>query len=122
MVLMEYHIILIIIGVNMSKRVWTLGIRLRLFAQIVKLFGKLDSWEGYYPEDRQKFDDFCESFAKIVGASSGKAVEMQIRFAVTTQKSVEGSYIPTFLSCKTAAIETGFIGKDRLPTTVLCEY
>lgn len=59
--------------------VWTADVRRFLYRRLVKEFGPFDRWEKTSSPGHgldQKFDEFCEAFAKAVGANSGKAVRI----------------------------------------------
>jgi hypothetical protein len=112
----------------MSK-IWTMEIRLVLYRRLVEQFGAIDKWkETSSPGgDRNKeFDQFCEDFARVVGAKSGDAVKHQIRFAMP--ESVRGSgsiwknggHAPVAILNKAAALEAGFIEGKHLPDLYAC--
>lgn len=105
----------------MAKQVkWTRAARDRLFKRVVQKFGPFDTWEtsNSPASARQKeFDKFCADFAKTVGAKSGKAVKMQIRFGSPTTKRSEwkAGHVRNAILCLAAALEAGFIGNKHLP-------
>lgn len=106
----------------MKEKFWYYSVRKNLYDQLVKRFGPLSSWEGSYPKDKEGFKKFCESFAVIVGAKSGDAVEQQIRWATTTQENIGRDHMPTYFGNKVAAIDAEFITKLELPVQIICEY
>jgi hypothetical protein len=86
----------------------------------VEEFGPLDSWEKSNSPGRgldQRFEQFCDDFAKAMGAKSGDAVQHQIRFAMP--ESHRGSkwdrHAQTAIMNKAAALEMGFIDDKHLP-------
>lgn len=107
----------------MRELIWSAEAYDLLYKNLVKLFGPCNSWKTKIkPEDSDGFDKFCKNFANSIGAKSGDAVFNQIRWAMTNQESVSGSHIKVFLSNKTLALKHGFIGKEQIPKTFLCEY
>ena len=100
--------------------IWTGDVRRVLYKRLVKEFGPLDKWEKTNSPGRnldQQFDEFCDVFAKAVGAKSGEAVRIQIRFAMpeTAKGSSWGRQVQTAILNKAAALEAGFIEDKHLP-------
>jgi hypothetical protein len=100
--------------------IWTGDVRRVLYGRLVKEFGSYDKWEKANSPGRnldQQFNEFCDAFAKAVGAKSGEAVQHQIRFAMP--ESREGStwerHAQTAIMNKAAALEAGFIEDKHLP-------
>jgi hypothetical protein len=94
-----------------------------LYHQIVKRFGPFKSWPNRsYPANKGEFEKFCRSFADVVGAKSGRAVENQIRWATTKQSKIGNSHMMTYLSNKMAALAAGFIDSKYVPTDMKCNY
>ena len=103
-----------------KRPLWEPKTRDYMFSEVTRQFGNYNSWGASKPQDKVKYHKFCESFAKTIGAKSGKAVANQISWAITTQPNIKN--ISTFFECKTAALKAGFIGMDRMPKTMVCEY
>jgi len=104
----------------LKRPLWTPTLRDCAFSELFKQFGNYDSWGGTTPPDKEAYYTFCDSFAKTIGAKSGTAIEVQVRWAVTTQPNIKN--ISTFFECKAAALKAGFIGMDRMPKSLVCEY
>jgi hypothetical protein len=69
----------------MKKIIWIPAARPLLYEELLRLFRPHARWENQaYPSkaEKQKFDEFCETFAKMIGAKSGAAVKHQIAYAV----------------------------------------
>jgi hypothetical protein len=103
-----------------DRKVWSGDIRRVLYKQLVREFGSLDSWEKATSPGRgrdKNFRKFCQQFAEVVGASSAKAVQHQIRFAMpeTIRGSTWGRHAQTAILNKAAALEAGFIKDKHLP-------
>lgn len=103
-----------------QPEIWTGDVRRVLYGRLVKEFGPLDDWEKTNAPGRgldQQFQQFCDDFAKAVGAKSGEAVQHQIRFAMpeTTKGSHWGRQTQTAILNKAAALEAGFIEDKHLP-------
>src|SRR5271170_382211 len=94
-----------------QPEIWTGDVRRVLYKRLVKEFGPLDKWGNPNSPGRgldQQFHEFCDAFAKAVGAKSGEAVQHQIRFAMP--ESTEGSswadgHVQTAIMNKAAALE-----------------
>jgi hypothetical protein len=100
--------------------IWTGDVRRVLYKRIVKEFGPLEKWEKAHSPGRgldQQFGEFCDAFAKAVGAKSGDAVQHQIRFAMpeSSQGSNWDRHAQTAIMNKAAALEAGFIEDKDLP-------
>jgi hypothetical protein len=105
----------------MQRKVWTLDKRIALFKFLKDRFGPLSAWPGSSPvEGATNLLNFCNHFAGLVKAKSGRAVLNQVRWAVTSQPSVKN--ISTFFECKAAALDAGFITSKEMPTKVECKY
>ena len=103
------------------SEIWNSDARRVLYRRLVEQFGPFDKWKGTSSPGNgsdQKFDEFCENFARVVGAKSGSAVKIQIRFAMpeTSGGSVwEEGHARTAILNKAAALEAGFIENKHLP-------
>ena len=100
--------------------IWSGDVRRVLYKRLVQLFGPLDQWEKTNSPGRgldDGFDEFCEAFARAVGAKSGDAVKHQIRFAMpeTERGSTWERHAQTAILNKAAALEAGFIKDKHLP-------
>jgi hypothetical protein len=101
--------------------IWTGDVRRVLYQRLVELFGPLSQWQRTNtPGGKQdaEFDQFCEDFARVVGANSAEAVRMQIRYAMpeTDSGSIwEEGRARTAILNKAAALEAGFIENRHLP-------
>jgi hypothetical protein len=100
--------------------IWTQDVRRVLYARLVQIFGPLSSWEKKNSPGRQLddgFSEFCDVFARAVGAKSGDAVKRQIRFAMpeTERGSSWGRQAQPAIFNKAAAFEAGFIEGKHLP-------
>jgi hypothetical protein len=103
-----------------TPEIWTGEVRRVLYKRLVQQFGPSDQWKksgspGGAPDS--DFDEFCEAFARAVGAKSGDAVKHQIRFALpeTEHGSNWGRHAQTAILNKAAALEAGFISDGQLP-------
>jgi hypothetical protein len=103
------------------SEIWTGDARRLLYRRLVEKFGSLDNWEGTSSPGGghdAKFDEFCEDFARVVGAKSGEAVKHQIRFAMPETRrgsTWEEGQARTAIMNKAAALEAGFIQNKHLP-------
>jgi hypothetical protein len=100
--------------------IWTGDARRLLYGRLVKLFGPYDQWKKTSSPGGGKdteFDEFCDGFAKVVGANSGDAVKHQVRFALpeTQSGSTWGGQKQNAILNKAAALEAGFIRDKHLP-------
>jgi hypothetical protein len=103
-----------------QPEIWSGDVRRVLYRRLVALFGPLSCWQKTHSPggtNDAAFDEFCEVFAKAVGAKSGSAVKHQIRFP--TPESEHGStwdrHAQTAILNKAAALEAGFINDGQLP-------
>jgi hypothetical protein len=103
-----------------DPQIWTGDVRRVLYKRLAREFGPLDIWEKSNSPGRgldQRFEEFCDAFAKAIGAKSGEAVQHQIRFAMP--ESHRGStwerQAQTAIMNKAAALEVGFIEDKHLP-------
>jgi hypothetical protein len=102
--------------------VWTSARREHLYERLVSMFGPVTKWESPSTPApgrglNNSFDEFCEVFARRVGAKSGNAVKLQIRFAIhvhTTGYWVNGHAQAAILN-KAAALKAGFITSKHIP-------
>lgn len=72
---------------KMSKRIiWTKAALEFLFEEVTERFGPYETWEKVQQWPGHNLDSeyhqFCSDFAKVVGAKSGKAVELQVTWPV----------------------------------------
>ncbi len=103
--------------------IWTGDVRRVLYKRLVQEFGISGTWEKTSSPGRgldKAFEEFCDMFAKVVGAKSGDAVKHQIRFAMpeTEKGSNWGRHAQTAIMNKAAALEMGFIRDSQLPNLV----
>jgi hypothetical protein len=103
-----------------EPEIWTGDIRRVLYRRLIQRFGPYERWaksNSSGGEHDKDFDDFCADFARAIGAKSGDAVKMQIRFAMP--ESPSGStwerHAQTAILNKAAALEAGFIKDMHLP-------
>jgi hypothetical protein len=62
--------------------IWTGDARRLLYRRLVELFGPFAEWKGTQSpggDQDETFNQFCDDYARAVGAKSGGAVKMQIR-------------------------------------------
>jgi hypothetical protein len=93
-----------------------------LFERLVEEFGlSLDLGKSSSPgngKDR-KFDEFCQTFSKSVGAESGEAVKMQIAFGSPIAREGTSHWKPgharNAILCLASAFEAGFITNADFP-------
>lgn len=100
--------------------IWTGDVRRVLYWRLIQLFGPSNTWQKVSSPGGgrdQDFDQFCEVFAKAVGAKSANAVKHQIRFALpeTKRGSSWDRHAQTAILNKAAALEMGFIDDNQLP-------
>jgi hypothetical protein len=100
--------------------IWTGDVRRTLYKQLVKRFGPYSTREKTSSPGRNldtEYEEFCENFARTVGAKSGNAVAHQVRFAMpeTTRGSTWERQAQTAILNKAAALEAGFIEDKHLP-------
>jgi hypothetical protein len=105
--------------------IWTPVGRKHLYERLIVLFGAVTEWESPSAPApgrgiNNSFDEFCESFARIVGAKSGDAVKVQIRFAIHVHTGgywMNGQSQAAILN-KAAALEAGFITSKHIAKLV----
>jgi hypothetical protein len=100
--------------------IWTGEVRRVLYKRLVERFGPYDTWKRKSspgPEHEDAYEQFCDAFARAVGAKSASAVRHQIRFAMpeTERGSTWGRHAQTAILNKAAALEAGFIEDKHLP-------
>lgn len=101
--------------------VWTGDARRLLYSLLVKKFGPLSAWQSANSPGQGRDDEyrqFLEDFARTVGASSGNAVQMQIRFAMPETENGStwvAGHVQAAILNKAAALEAGFIESRHLP-------
>ena len=102
-----------------DPEIWTGDVRRVLYKRLVRLFGPSGKWEKAHSPGRgldSEFDDFCNLYARVVGAKSGGAVKQQIRFALPEKRGSKwGRQAQTAILNKAAALEVGFIRDSQLP-------
>jgi hypothetical protein len=103
-----------------QPEIWTGEVRRVLYRRLVQQFGPYRGWKKTNSPGGTldtKFDQFCDTFAKAVGAQSGNAVKHQIRFAMPESErgSTWGRHAQTAILNKAAALEAGFIEDKHLP-------
>jgi hypothetical protein len=102
------------------ETIWTMEARRFLYRRLVAKFGPLGEWEKSHSPGRgldADFAAFCASFATVIGAQSGDAVQLQIRFAMPESErgSTWGRQAQTAILNKAAALDAGFIDDRHLP-------
>src|SRR5690348_1457604 len=103
-----------------QPEIWTDAVRRVLYTRLVAQFGPYVDWKKTSSPGRgldAMFDQFCDAFARAMGARSGDAVKHQIRFALpeTEKGSTWGRHAQTAILNKAAALEAGFIEDRHLP-------
>ena len=103
-----------------KKRIWTRATRQFLFEQLAERFGPASNWEETHKPGHgkdQAYNRFCEQFAKVIGANSGDAVKIQIRFGMPTigESTWKKGQAQTAILCLAASFEAGFIKDKDLP-------
>jgi hypothetical protein len=100
----------------MRKRKWTPAARQLLFERVVEEFGPHYEWPSPSKPARNadKWCDFLEAFAVVVGADSADAVLMQVKWGmpVDTHEGTHewfGGRAQTAILCQAAALDAGFI-------------
>jgi hypothetical protein len=104
----------------MPKQIWTGEIRRVLYQRLVQEFGPSWEWKRASSPGGDldaKYETFCKVFAEAIGATSARAVEMQVRFALpeSGDGSVWEGHAQTAILNKAAALEAGFIKDSQLP-------
>ena len=101
------------------RTIWTEDNLRLLYEGLVRQFGPSKDWGGQTPANRNEFERFCAAFAKKIGASSGGAVKMQIRFAVGNDGRNDHNWGPgqarTAILNMAAAFHAGFIDNSYFP-------
>ena len=101
------------------KEIWTGERRRLLFRGLVERFGPFDSWMSMPPSDI-KLEKYCSDFASLIGASSPRAVQHQIRFAMpSSSKRLSAGHARAAILNKAAALEVGFIRQCHIPDIVV---
>ena len=103
-----------------QPEIWTGDVRRVLYRRLVQKFGPSWDWKKSGAPGGEldaEFEEFCDVFARAVGAASASAVQMQIRFAMpeSEQGSTWGRQAQTAILNKAAALEAGFIRDGQLP-------
>ena len=104
---------------KMKKTIWTAVAHELLYQELVKQFGPARLWVTSARPGRnldKKFVAFCESFAKLVGANSSRAVEQQIAYARMMSVSKNPDIMRQLVLNKAAALHAGFIRQRDMPT------
>jgi hypothetical protein len=110
----------------MSNRIkWTAAARQLLYEQLVSRFGPHGEWEARERPGRghdESYEQFCNSFAQLIGAESARAVKHQISFAIPIQRGgirrwKQGHARSAILNLA-AAFEAGFVGANAFPALV----
>jgi hypothetical protein len=101
------------------ETIWTEAAYELLYEQLVRRFGPYKTWLGQRPANRDEFEQFCATFAEVVGAKSAEAVKMQIRFAVGIDGPNEHRWrqgqARTAILNMAAAFHAGFIDNSHFP-------
>jgi hypothetical protein len=100
--------------------IWTDTARTLLYQRLLQRFGSYATWKNVSSpgaEFDDAFDEFCENFARVIGAKSGGAVKHQIRFALpeTERGSTFGRHAQNAILNKAAALRAGFVEDKHLP-------
>ncbi len=107
-----------------SSHIWTGEILRSLYAELKARFGPLDGWEKTNSPGAGRdaeYDRFCNDIARQVGAASGDAVKLQVRFAMpetANGSKWEDGHVRTAILNEAAALEEGFIGNKHLPESL----
>lgn len=102
----------------MGKRIWTYDTCFDFYSRLAERFGLHRSWGTVHWPDgkRHEFESFCTNFARVIGASEKAGPQVQLAWAITNQRKVEGlSFVEAYCRNKTAALEAGFIDRAYLP-------
>lgn len=90
--------------------------RLSLFCFLRSRFGNYLGWNAASNQDKQKAID---DLHKLFPLFSKDGILLQIRWGITTQKTIKGSgHVATYMHCKSAAYYANFIDHDDFPKTV----
>lgn len=107
----------------MSKIIWTPEIRRHLYAAVMAEFGPCKTWKKPLPP-KEVWLPFIERMATGFTALTGESftpsgVEMQVRWGLTTQKTVQGrSHVSNYLRNVACALESGLVDRSHLPKTL----
>ena len=106
------------------KQKWTHGLRVKLYELLMVYHGKYKYWgkvttpgknnlrESKYPQTLKKI---AEHFSETEGVEfSPLAVQQQVNFAITKQKTLETPFRLTQLQNVVAALEVGFLENSHL--------
>lgn len=109
----------------MKKAIWTAAARRLLYELLVDRFGPYENWErSNYPSsaERAAFTKFCDDFANVIRAHSGRAVLHQIQWSVGVQTDGDhhwpGGQSRNAVLNMAAAFEAGFIKHADFPVLV----
>jgi hypothetical protein len=104
--------------------IWTAAARQFLFERLVAEFGPYSEWTSSGMPGRgldQKYIQFLDAFATVVGATSGKAVKHQVAWAMPIRKLTSNwtstGHARTAILATAAALHAGFITQGDLPDT-----
>ncbi len=108
---------------GIREKKWTGAARRLLYEELVAQFGPYDNWQsGHLPGNGRdvEYHRFLKAIAGVIGASSVKAVEQQIRFAMPVKRKARWSQSHTYNAVlnMAAALQAGFIGHRHLPEIV----
>jgi hypothetical protein len=106
----------------MANRItWTESKRKFLYDYLVEKYGSHKTWENrYYPQNKEQFRQDLILLQSIFGGggddNDGRAVKMQIEFAITSFKDGArwSDQWRNYILNKAAAYNAGFIGHDLL--------
>ena len=107
------------------KIIWTRAARDLLYQRAIELFGPYSKWENNRSPGRgmdAQYDLFCHAFAELVGAESGKAVKMQLEWAMPLAPGNKRNWAPSharsMILAMASAFEAGFIDNSHFPTLI----
>jgi hypothetical protein len=109
-----------------TQRKWSQEMRRFLYQTLTEQFGPYRAWQGHsLPVGAgARFQEVLALLRQALSAQSGhalgpRAVELQLRWALTTQPAITDRYVSAFLLNVAAALEVGFLSVDDLPTCLL---
>jgi hypothetical protein len=110
-----------------SQIKWTQELRKVVYARITMEFGTYETWGGEQPKGQgTRYQEVLKELAAYISTLSGKtiehtAVDQQIAWAITKQKSIRAGHVRQFVMNKAAALEMGFLTGPELPHFMLAE-
>jgi len=105
------------------------GSRKYMYQRLVSEFGPHKEWHKH-TNPLNKSDAIKRFYAKMAielknvfnVVVTPKAVEQQVAFAISHNKSLTNGFFQSYILNKASAIEAGFIDKNDLPVAVSFEY